>query len=201
MKIRSRFTPSLLVISKLIIMSNRTILTQCSVFQQTIKKQILKNKLQDDLGVNFAYKECVVHSQLSHDCVVKLHEYTESEDQFVLFMEYANDAEYFDNKIVEVRIAFLFTVLPDSVGFRSKQSRTHSDLGSMKKLISHGFNTTILRLKCCNLCKILSYIFCWFIFELKSFCESAPIHALSGTELMAIMGADFSGRGRISCLN
>lgn len=43
-----------------------------------------------------------MHSQLNHDNVVKLHEYTESEEQFVLFMEYANDAEYFDNKIVEV---------------------------------------------------------------------------------------------------
>lgn len=36
--------------------------------------------------------------------MVKLHEYTEAEDQFVLFMEYCNDAEYFDNKIVEVSI-------------------------------------------------------------------------------------------------
>ena len=36
--------------------------------------------------------------------MVKLHEYTESEDQFVLFMEYANDAEYFDSKIVEVSV-------------------------------------------------------------------------------------------------
>ena len=54
------------------------------------------------MGVDFAYKECVVHSQLSHDNVVRLHEYTESEDEFVMFMEYCNDAEYFDNKIVEV---------------------------------------------------------------------------------------------------
>ena len=37
--------------------------------------------------------------------MVKLHEYTESEEQFVLFMEYANDAEYFDNKIVEVSLS------------------------------------------------------------------------------------------------
>ena len=37
-----------------------------------------------------------------HDNVVKLHEYTESDNEFVLFMEYCNDAEYFDNKIVEV---------------------------------------------------------------------------------------------------
>ena len=39
---------------------------------------------------------------MQHDSIVKLHEYTESEDQFVLFMEYCNDAEYFDSKIVEV---------------------------------------------------------------------------------------------------
>lgn len=62
----------------------------------------MKRKLLDELGINFAYKECVVHSQLRHDNVVQLHEYTESEDQFVLFMEYCNDAAYFDDKIVEV---------------------------------------------------------------------------------------------------
>ena len=70
--------------------------------QEIIKKQILKKKLQDQHGVNFAYKECVLHSLLEHDNVVKLHEYTETETEFVLFMEYCNDAEYFDNKIVEV---------------------------------------------------------------------------------------------------
>jgi len=36
-----------------------------------------------------------------HDNVVKLHEYTENEDEFVMFMEYANDANYFDTKICE----------------------------------------------------------------------------------------------------
>jgi len=39
---------------------------------------------------------------MQHDSIVKLHEYTESESEFVLFMEYCNDAEYFDSKIVEV---------------------------------------------------------------------------------------------------
>ena len=66
----------------------------------------MKRKLQDQIGIDFAYKECVVHSQLRHDNVVKLHEYTEAEDEFVLFMEYCNDAEYFDNKIVEVSPLF-----------------------------------------------------------------------------------------------
>lgn len=58
----------------------------------------------DQLGINFAYKECVVHSQLRHDNVVKLHEYTESDEAFVLFMEYCNDAAYFDDKIIEVSL-------------------------------------------------------------------------------------------------
>ena len=65
----------------------------------------MKNKLQDSLGHDFAYKECVVHSQMKHDSIVKLHEYTESEDEFVLFMEYCNDAVYFENKIVEVSVS------------------------------------------------------------------------------------------------
>ena len=53
-----------------------------------------------------------------HDNVVKLHEYTESDDQFVLFMEYCNDAEYFDNKIVEVSSVFDATNLQRSFSIR-----------------------------------------------------------------------------------
>ena len=30
-----------------------------------------------------------------------MYEYTESEDELVMFMEYCNDADYFDNKIVQ----------------------------------------------------------------------------------------------------
>ena len=39
-----------------------TLTTNKESGQQIIKKQILKNKLMDQLGVNFAYTECVVHS-------------------------------------------------------------------------------------------------------------------------------------------
>ena len=56
----------------------------------------------DQLGIDFARKECVIHSCLKHDNVVKLHEYTESEEDFVIFMEYCNDANYFDDKLVNV---------------------------------------------------------------------------------------------------
>ena len=65
-------------------------------------KQIQKSKLMDEVGVNFARTECAVHSQFDHDNIVKLYEYTENESEFVLFMEYCNDANYFDDKLVEV---------------------------------------------------------------------------------------------------
>ena len=44
----------------------------------------------------------MIHSCLTHDNIVKLHEYTENEKEFVLFMEYCNDANYFEEKLVNV---------------------------------------------------------------------------------------------------
>jgi len=69
--------------------------------EPAIKKIIQKDKLMGELAQNYAKKECVLHSQLSHDNIVKLYDYTESEKDIVLFMEYCNAADYFDEKIVE----------------------------------------------------------------------------------------------------
>ena len=107
----------------------------------------MKNKLQDQLGINFAYKECVVHSQLNHDNVVKLHEYTESDDQFVLFMEYCNDAAYFEDKIIEVS-----TSLPTKV----------------RSQLLHTFWLSLSRPAC--LCNNLGSC-CWTIESLLKWCK------------------------------
>lgn len=77
-----------------------TLTTHKESNENIIKKSIKKEKLMDQLGIDFARKECVIHSCLDHDNVVKLHEYTENEDEFVIFMEYCNDANYFDEKLV-----------------------------------------------------------------------------------------------------
>jgi hypothetical protein len=42
---------------------------------------------------------------------VELYEYTENEDEFCLFMEYANDPDYIANKILEVGNALLLTII------------------------------------------------------------------------------------------
>jgi calcium/calmodulin-dependent protein kinase I len=51
----------------------------------------------------YARRECTIHSQLKHENIVELYDYTESEKEFVLLMEYCNDANYFYDKIEEVR--------------------------------------------------------------------------------------------------
>jgi hypothetical protein len=39
--------------------------------------------------------------------VVELYDYTESDKEFVLLMEYCNDANYFQDKIEDVRLEYV----------------------------------------------------------------------------------------------
>lgn len=41
----------------------------------------------------------MIQSQLKHENVVELYDYTESQEEIVLLMEYCNDANYFEDKI------------------------------------------------------------------------------------------------------
>lgn len=67
-----------------------------------IKKIILKDKLLNPIATKFAKQECAIHSLMDHDNVVKLYEYTETQDEYVLYMEYCDKANYFADKILEV---------------------------------------------------------------------------------------------------
>ena len=67
-----------------------------------IKKSILKDKLVNEVQMDYARRECLIHSQLRHENVVELYDYTENPKEIVLLMEYCNDASYFDRKIEEV---------------------------------------------------------------------------------------------------
>ena len=44
---------------------------------------------------------------MAHDNIVKLHEYTENDKEFVLYMEYCNDANYFEEKLVNVSLMII----------------------------------------------------------------------------------------------
>jgi hypothetical protein len=57
----------------------------------------------NELALSNARRECAIAHLFKHDNVIELYEYTENEEEFVMYMEYANDPNYFANKIVEVR--------------------------------------------------------------------------------------------------
>jgi calcium/calmodulin-dependent protein kinase I len=70
--------------------------------KRVIRKTIMKDKLVSETQHKYARQECSIHSQLKHENVVELYDYTESEREFVLLMEYCNDANYFQDKIEDV---------------------------------------------------------------------------------------------------
>lgn len=59
----------------------------------------MKDKLVSEVQHHYAKQECIIQSQLKHENVVELYDYTESYDEFVLLLEYCNDAAYFEEKI------------------------------------------------------------------------------------------------------
>lgn len=67
-----------------------------------VKKSIIKDKLVNEVQYNYARTECIVQSQMKHENIVELYDYTENEKEFVLLLEYCNDARYFEEKIEEV---------------------------------------------------------------------------------------------------
>lgn len=72
------------------------------IVQKVIMKTIRKDKLFSEIQHDYAKRECTIHSQLKHENVVELYDYTESEKEFVLLMEYCNDANYFQDKLEDV---------------------------------------------------------------------------------------------------
>ena len=71
-----------------------------------VKKSIIKDKLINEIQYNYARTECIVQSQMKHENIVELYDYTENEKEFVLLLEYVNDAKYFEEKIEEVSNTF-----------------------------------------------------------------------------------------------
>lgn len=67
-----------------------------------IKKSIIKDRLINDVQLGYARSECIIHSQLKHENIVELYDYTENEKEIALLMEYCNDPNYFEEKIENV---------------------------------------------------------------------------------------------------
>ena len=46
-----------------------------------------------------AMQECLIHSQLSHENIIELYNYTETEAEYILLMEYADKENFLSEKI------------------------------------------------------------------------------------------------------
>ena len=64
-----------------------------------MKKEIDKCKLFGEFQLPQARTECAVQKLFNHPNIVELYTYTECEQFIVLFMEYCNDASYFEHKL------------------------------------------------------------------------------------------------------
>ncbi len=62
----------------------------------------MKDRLINDTQLEYARSECIIHSQLKHENIVELYDYTENENEIALLMEYYNDPNYFEEKIENV---------------------------------------------------------------------------------------------------
>jgi len=63
---------------------------------------IQKGKLFNKISHDFARRECSVQAALSHENVIKLYDYTETGSEYQLFLEYADQAGYLSDKILNV---------------------------------------------------------------------------------------------------
>jgi len=63
-----------------------------------VKKTVFKDGLNDSRKVAVR-QECVIHSELDHPNIVKLHKYYESEDNLELVMDYCSKGSYFEDRL------------------------------------------------------------------------------------------------------
>jgi len=62
----------------------------------------MKDRLTNPLAQKYARQECTIHSHMDHDNIVKLFDYTETKEEYVLYMEFCDRADYLAQKILEV---------------------------------------------------------------------------------------------------
>lgn len=62
---------------------------------------MIKDKLMAENQLRAAETECTIHAMMNHENIIKLHNYTETETEYVLIMEYANKGTYLQDLIYD----------------------------------------------------------------------------------------------------
>lgn len=71
------------------------------MIQNVVKKTLIKDKLITEEQLKAAEIECVLHSLMMHENVIKLYNYSENDSEFAMIMEYANMGTHLQDLILE----------------------------------------------------------------------------------------------------
>lgn len=66
-----------------------------------VKKTLIKDKLITEDQLTAAKIECVLHSRMNHENIIKLYNYSEDDKEFALIMEYANKGTHLQELITD----------------------------------------------------------------------------------------------------
>ena len=74
------------------------------------QKLMYKQRLHSAEQIEHAKLECAIHSSMDHINIVKLYEYTETEEEIRMFLEVINNPSYFSDKLEVVCRYITFSI-------------------------------------------------------------------------------------------
>ena len=82
--------------------------------QKVAIKKIFKDDLVNDFQKAQAAQEFPLHCSLKHENIVRAFEWAETSKEYILVMEYMNDADYFHDKIITVTFPLVVVFIRNS---------------------------------------------------------------------------------------
>lgn len=63
----------------------------------------MKSRLSCHLAYTYARTECDIHEKLQHPNVLQMYHHEETQESYILYLEYADKHDYLAEKILDVR--------------------------------------------------------------------------------------------------
>lgn len=105
---------------------------------------MIKDKLITDEQIRAAQVECVIHAHMTHPNIIKLYKYSENEEEISLIMEYANQATYLQDLILDHHTPvedeqalqiFAYDIL-NGISYIHSQGAIHCDI-KLENMLAH----------------------------------------------------------------
>jgi len=121
-------------------------------------KEIYKNELVNEFQKTQAAQEFPLHCSLDHETIVKGYEWTENDSEYILVMEWMNDADYFKEKIEtnlnpikhEEKIKSYMNDILEALAYLHEKGIVHGDIKLENMLINRTEGEKIPIVKLCD---------------------------------------------------